>query len=75
MRYHGKLRAVCAMLFAAMLALLSATVVFAAGSDRVHDAAGLFTEQEISEISALIYLSPLTSHLYCGSRGKDTKKM
>ena len=54
MRYHGKLRAVCAMLFAAMLALLSATVVFAAGSDRVHDAAGLFTEQEISEISALI---------------------
>ena len=54
MRNHGKLRAVCAMLFAAMLALLSATVVFAAGSDRVHDAAGLFTEQEISEISALI---------------------
>ncbi len=54
MRYSKKLRAVCALLFTMVLTVLSASTVFAAGSDRVHDAANLFTEQEISELSALI---------------------
>lgn len=54
MRYHGKRRVFCALVSAVMLTLLFSAAAFAAGTDRVHDAAGLFTEQEISEIGAMI---------------------
>ena len=54
MRYFGKLRIVCALAFTVILVMLSASAVFAAGSDRVHDTAHLFTDQEIAEISQMI---------------------
>ena len=54
MRNFGKLRTVCALAFTVILVMLSASAVFAAGSDRVHDTAHLFTDQEIAEISQMI---------------------